>query len=63
MLQRGLFQPAEVARLIKENATGQQDHTLRLWALLSLEVWQQVFLDEPALTGPAIASGGEIGRA
>jgi asparagine synthase (glutamine-hydrolysing) len=45
--QRGLFNPAEVRRLVAANRSGQEDNALRLWALLTLELWQQVFLDRP----------------
>jgi asparagine synthase (glutamine-hydrolysing) len=42
---RGLFHPDEVQRLIAANRTGQEDNALRLWALLTLELWQQQFVD------------------
>ena len=42
---RGLFDPAEVQRIVKANETGTEDNALRLWALLTLEIWQQTFLD------------------
>lgn len=45
---RGLFDPGEVQRLIRMNAEGRADHALQLWALLTLELWQQTFLDAPA---------------
>jgi asparagine synthase (glutamine-hydrolysing) len=45
--ERGLFDPAEVQRLVAANRSGQEDNALRLWALLTLEVWQQTFLDRP----------------
>ena len=45
---RGLFDPAEVQRLIQVNAKGGADYALRLWALLTIELWQQTFLDTPA---------------
>ncbi len=43
--QRGLLQPVAIERLITEHAKGQRDHAQRLWALLTLEVWHQVFMD------------------
>jgi asparagine synthase (glutamine-hydrolysing) len=48
---RGLFQPAAVTRLIEENESGRHDNPLLVWALLSLELWQQAFLDvsQPAI--------------
>jgi asparagine synthase (glutamine-hydrolysing) len=42
---RGLFEPTEVRRLIDSNAAGREDNALRIWALLTLELWQQTFLD------------------
>jgi asparagine synthase (glutamine-hydrolysing) len=42
---RGLFEPAEVARLIAANRSGQEDNALRIWALMTLELWQRTFLD------------------
>jgi asparagine synthase (glutamine-hydrolysing) len=42
---RGLFNPAEVSRLLAANRSGQENNALRLWALLTLELWQRTFLD------------------
>ena len=46
--RRGLFEPAEVRRLIAANRAGTEDNALRIWALLTLELWQQTFLDADA---------------
>ena len=43
---RGLFDPAEVTRLVAANRSGREDNALRLWALLTLELWQRTFLDD-----------------
>jgi asparagine synthase (glutamine-hydrolysing) len=43
---RGLFDPAEVQRLIGDNRSGRSDNALRIWALLTLELWQQTFIDK-----------------
>jgi asparagine synthase (glutamine-hydrolysing) len=43
--RRGLFDPAEVRRLIDANTRGEADNALRIWALLTLELWQRSFLD------------------
>lgn len=43
---RGLFEPAEVARLIRANESGHEDNAVRLWALLTLELWYRTFVDE-----------------
>ena len=44
-LSRGLLNAAEVRRLVAEHDTGTRNHAERLWALITLEVWQRVFLD------------------
>jgi asparagine synthase (glutamine-hydrolysing) len=43
--QRGLFEPTEVSRLVAANRAGHEDNALRIWALLTLELWQRAFLD------------------
>ena len=50
-LQRKLFQPSELMRLVEEHRTGTRNHAVRLWLLVNLEVWQRIFLDgeDPAL--------------
>jgi len=45
IVQRGLFKPDQVARLLEENANGRIDHSYRLWALLMLEHWFQEIMD------------------
>jgi len=46
--RRGLFDATEVRRLIAANRAGTEDNALRIWALLTLELWQRTFLDEDA---------------
>jgi asparagine synthase (glutamine-hydrolysing) len=43
--QRGYFEPREVARLVREHVGGRRDHTLRLWLLMVLELWQRQYVD------------------
>ena len=43
--QRGYFRPEAVASLIEEHRSGLQDHSLFLWALIVLEVWQGIYVD------------------
>jgi len=45
--RRGLVDPAAVRRLIAENSSGHADRTLQLYALLTLELWHQTFVDRP----------------
>jgi asparagine synthase (glutamine-hydrolysing) len=42
---RGLFDPTEVQRLVSATADGTEDNALRLWALLTLELWHKEFVD------------------
>ena len=50
-LARGIFEPAAVRQLVARHAAG-ENHSERLWALVTFEMWQRVFFDgeEP---GPA----------
>ena len=47
-LQRGLFRPEMVRRLVEEHQRGVVDRQRELWVLLNLEVWQKVFVDRTA---------------
>lgn len=42
---RGLLRPAFVRELLDQHVTGTMDHSSRLWALLTLELWFQTFID------------------
>ncbi|MBA3726515.1 MAG: asparagine synthase, partial [Armatimonadetes bacterium] len=43
--ERGLIRPAVVPQMQLENSTGEADHSLRLYALITLELWCRTFLD------------------
>jgi asparagine synthase (glutamine-hydrolysing) len=45
-LQRGYFREPTLCRLIREHETGKRDHGHRLWALLTLEIWHRIFIDQ-----------------
>jgi asparagine synthase (glutamine-hydrolysing) len=49
---RGLFDPTEVKRLIAANRSGSEDNALRIWTLLTFELWQQRFLDGVQTAAP-----------
>jgi asparagine synthase (glutamine-hydrolysing) len=44
--QRGYFHESSLRRLIEEHQSGNRDHGHRLWALLTLELWHRVFIDQ-----------------
>ena len=44
-LSRNVFEKSAVENLLAENASGKKDHSYRLWALLMLEQWYQVYMD------------------
>ena len=44
-IQRGMFRPQVVTRLVDEHVAGRFDHSYRLWALLVLELWQRRWVD------------------
>ena len=48
--QGGILDPTTVSRMLRENASGKQDYTLQIWALLTLELWQQCFVGGKGLT-------------
>jgi asparagine synthase (glutamine-hydrolysing) len=46
--QRGIFQPAFIRRLLQEHASTRLiNHSNAIWALLALELWFQVYIDQP----------------
>jgi asparagine synthase (glutamine-hydrolysing) len=42
---RGLLDPAGVQDVIRASDAGAEDNALRIWAMLTLEVWQREFMD------------------
>jgi asparagine synthase (glutamine-hydrolysing) len=42
---RGYFEPKAIRTLVDDDREGRADNTYRIWALLTLELWHQVFLD------------------
>jgi asparagine synthase (glutamine-hydrolysing) len=54
-LDRGLFEPDGLRRLVREHETGAVNHGDRLWLLINLEIWQRIFLDGQDVS--AIAGG------
>jgi asparagine synthase (glutamine-hydrolysing) len=45
---RNIFNKDYVQRLLNEHVSGQYNHQSRLWALLMLELWFRMWVDQPA---------------
>jgi hypothetical protein len=45
---RGLWEPRFAASLVDEHLRGRRDQSVRLWALVMLELWCRRVLDAPA---------------
>ncbi len=45
IMTRGLFNPAEVKKIIETNLSGKEDFNLQVFQLLTLELWMREFLD------------------
>ena len=43
--RRGLFHPKEVRRIIAANLSGREDYNLQVFQLMTLELWQRIFID------------------
>jgi len=43
--RRGIFRSDAVQRLLQEHAENKRDNALKIWALLTIEVWQRMYLD------------------
>ena len=44
----GLFEPATVARFVREHESGRVNRSHVLWALMVFQLWKRAFLDVPA---------------
>jgi len=45
--ERGLFNPKAVRHIIEENRDNKADNSYFIYALITLEIWMQTFLDRP----------------
>src|SRR2546421_5981864 len=44
-LSRGLFNAENVRKIVEQHVKGQKDYSNRLWSLLMLELWFEIFID------------------
>ena len=45
--KRGLFSPRAIGEAMAANHSGQEDNAYLIYALFSLEIWMQTFIDQP----------------
>lgn len=63
-LARGLFEPEAVRRVVAGHVQGGENHGERLWALVTLELWQRIFLDgeDPDVLAHGLANASTSAR-
>jgi asparagine synthase (glutamine-hydrolysing) len=45
LVAAGVFRAEPVARLLREHMEGRVDHSYRLWLLLNLEIWHEIYIE------------------
>jgi asparagine synthase (glutamine-hydrolysing) len=45
-VKEGMFNQEQVLKLIEEHHSSKVDHHVRLWMLLNLEIWRQIYIEE-----------------
>jgi asparagine synthase (glutamine-hydrolysing) len=45
LVASGIFRPEPIARLLREHMEGHVDHSYRLWLLLNLEIWHEIYIE------------------
>ncbi len=57
-VERGLFRPEVVRRMLEEHQTGRANHTREIRALIAVELWARSFLDRDSHAAPGYADLG-----
>ncbi|MGH7315878.1 MAG: asparagine synthase (glutamine-hydrolyzing), partial [Candidatus Rokuibacteriota bacterium] len=60
-LERGYFRPDVVRAMWARHQQGRRNHGRHLWALMVLELWHRLFLDQPPGPAPKPAVSGSAG--
>jgi asparagine synthase (glutamine-hydrolysing) len=46
LVATGVFRAEAIEKLLREHLEGRVDHSYRLWLLLGLEIWHEIYIDE-----------------
>lgn len=52
--RRNVFRDGPVRSLIQQHRNGQNDWSMQIWQLLTLELWMQTFMDRPSISCDAL---------
>jgi asparagine synthase (glutamine-hydrolysing) len=44
--RRGMFRPDAITKVLQDHFTGKRDNGVKIWGLLMLEVWYQMYIDK-----------------
>jgi asparagine synthase (glutamine-hydrolysing) len=45
LVAAGIFRPEPIERLLNQHMDGRVDHSYRLWLLLGLEIWHEIYIE------------------
>ena len=45
LVAAGVFRPEPIARMMRDHMDGRVDHSYRLWVLLNLEIWHEIYVE------------------
>jgi asparagine synthase (glutamine-hydrolysing) len=51
-IKRGYFRKEALLNLFNEHVEGRRDHGNRMWALLMLELWHNIYIDKNIIVNP-----------
>jgi asparagine synthase (glutamine-hydrolysing) len=60
-VREGLFRRAAVEKLLDEHREGRVDHHVRLWMLLNLALWRQIYVEGRAVADVGAEVGADVG--
>jgi asparagine synthase (glutamine-hydrolysing) len=58
--RQGIFQPAEVQRLVSEHLSGRRDHRKSLWTLFVFQLWHRRWLESRASSSVGVSQPARV---